>query len=195
MTPPRPDPRVDPPTPPRPIPAIRPKALPPDQAPTVELDGIEILKGMLREMREDMRSEFRLTNANIESVATEVSSLQERVGLLEKWRVKEEGRVRRHSERVAALDDRSSSNDLAHEASIAVIQAEVQSMKKTVDAMGADIESTKASVDTVLIDIGLMAKSVNKIVASPTVKIIGAAIGGAIVTWLASKGIHLPALP
>ena len=79
--PPRLDPRVDPSTPlPRPpVPALRPKALPPDEKPTVELDGIEILKGMLREVGENMRAEFRVTNANIDSLSYEVTAIKGRV--------------------------------------------------------------------------------------------------------------------
>ena len=180
--PPRLDPRVDPSTPlPRPpVPALRPKALPPDEKPTVELDGIEILKGMLREVGENMRAEFRVTNANIDSLSYEVSAIKGRVGSLEEWRANEERRALRHSERVAALDERTSSNDLSHEATIAIIQTEVQ--------------ATKAKVDTVLVDVGLMAKSVNSIVASPKAKMVASAIVAWLLGYLASKGIILPAL-
>lgn len=146
----------------------------------MELDGIEILKGMLREMGETMRAEFRVTNANIDSVSYEVAGLKKRVGSLEEWRVAEEGRARRHSERVAALDDRSSSNDLAHEASIAIIRA--------------DVEATKNKVDTVLLDIGAMAATVNKLVASPKAKIVASAVVAWLLGYLASKGLTIPAL-
>lgn len=179
MTPPRSDPRAEPPTP-RPLPAIRPKAFPPDEKPTVEVDGIEILKGMLREMREDMRSEFRSTNANIQVVSHDVTTLKNRVGTLERWRADEEGRARRNSERVQAIDDRSSSNDLAHEANIAAIRV--------------DVESTKKKVDTVLLDVGLMAVNVNKIVASPKAKMAASAIIAWLLGYLASKGLSIPAL-
>lgn len=187
--PPRIDPRVESSTPlPRPqVPAIRPKALPPDQKPTLELDGIEILKGMLREMGENMRSEFRVTNSNIDALSYEVGNVKARVGSLEEWRVGEENRRRRHSERVAALDERTSSNDLSHEATIAIIQTEVKATKAKVD----DLET---KVDTVLVDVGLMAKSVNNIVASPKAKMVASAIVAWLLGYLASKGVNLPAL-
>lgn len=187
--PPRLDPRVDPSTPlPRPpVPALRPKALPPDEKPTVELDGIEILKGMLREVGENMRAEFRVTNANIDSLSYEVIAIKGRVGSLEEWRANEERRALRHSERVAALDERTSSNDLSHEATIAIIQTEVQATK-------AKVDSLETKVDTVLVDVGLMAKSVNSIVASPKAKMVASAIVAWLLGYLASKGIILPAL-
>lgn len=168
MTPPRPDPRVD----------------PPDEKETLR---VVAMPDWAREFTRAMRDGFdrieerqQRSERTLNDLASEVMQQGSRISKLEADR-------ERQSIRVKEVDERSSSNDLQHEANIAAIRTEVEAMRPTVKTL-------EEKVDTVLVDIGEMAAGVNKIVASPKAKMLASAVIAWLFGYLASKGVSIPAL-
>lgn len=116
----------------------------------------------------------------LNDLATEVMQQGSRISKLESDR-------ERQSIRVREVDERSSSNDLAHEANISAIRSDVEAIRP-------ELAAVRAKVDAVLVDVGELAGGINRIVMSPKAKMIASAVIAWLLGYLASKGVNLPAL-
>ena len=179
MTPPRPDPRTELVTPPR-----VDRRVEPDEKETVRVAAVP---DWAREFTLAMRDGFsrveerqQRQERTLNDLATEVLRQDSRLSKLEADR-------ERQSLRVREVDERSSSNDLAHEANIAAIRSDVEAIRP-------EIADVRAKVDAVLVDVGELAGGINRIVASPKAKMIASAVVAWLLGYLASKGVSIPAL-
>lgn len=159
--------------PPRVDPRVEPSEAETRRAVSAVPDWAHEILSHLREGFERVESRQARHERTIHDLATEVMQQGSRIARLESDR-------ERQSIRVREVDERSSSNDLAHEATIAMIQS--------------DVRAVNAKVDTVLLDVASLAGGINRIVASPKAKMFASAVVAWLLGYLASKGVSIPAL-
>lgn len=111
---------------------------------------------------------------SVDLLSHAVDVVHARLGSLETWRATAEDRFRRNSERAKGLDDRTSQNDLSHEAALATELVERQALAKRL----ADIE-TKTDAQTVIL------KRIAGILDTPEAKRVGQALAAFIIAALA----------
>lgn len=147
----------------------------PPEHPTAKIDQLEVLKGLLSALRQDVHEGVAELRADIQLVSSDLNVVKERVRIVELWKIEADTRMERSSNRVRE----NSQQDVGQDAAIAAIKVDVESTKAKVDAIEVE---TKAQ--TVLL------ADIRKLAANPIVKQIATMVGTAILTWLASKGLR-----
>ena len=127
------------------------------------------------EMTKSMKEGFRQTNANIDLVSTDLSIVKDRVAIIESWKNDSETRMTRTSGRV----QQASQVDLEQAAQLAQERAARESLAIEVAAIKAE-----TSTQTLLL------AQLLKLTEKPVVKLVLTAVGSAVLSWLAAKGIH-----
>ncbi len=141
-----------------------PRAEPPDQPKTAQLPAVP---QWAVELTKSMKDGFRLTNANIEVVSSDLGVVKERVTILESERTKLSGGVRGLSTSNAEQDAQLAQERMAREA-----------LAKEV----ADLKTTNATQLAIL-------GRLDRVASNPLVKTLGAMLLTAVLTYLASHGV------
>lgn len=156
----------------------------PPQPPTVKMSAMTdraLLEDLGREIRET-RGEVGNARADISSISHDFGLLKKRVSLIEELRNEDALRVSKHSGGVRAL----SASDVGQDLQIASLASKVDTHGKKLDAL---TESQGKQTEMLL----EAAAELKKFVATPAVKMIGAALLGSILSWVASHfGLELP---
>ncbi len=118
---------------------------------------------------------FRDINATLDSVVHEGQRTNSRLTRIEERVDEVEGRIGRNSARV----QESSKVDLEHEAKLAVEIIARQELASKVDAL-TETQATQLAI------LGRL----DKVASNPTVKVLAGMIATALLSYLASKGLH-----
>lgn len=150
----------------------------PPEPKTVEIPSPGPLEIILHELRRDMKTGFATVNANVDTLIEDGKAANKRMSVFEVRLDALEGRMSRNSDRAKNIDDRTSQADLSHEAAIAAEVLHRQEMEKRLAVIEA-----KTDAQTVMLE------KLVKVAGHPLVQKIATALGTAILTWLAMKGI------
>lgn len=127
------------------------------------------------ELTQAMKEGFKLTNANIEIVSNDVGVLKDRVAIIESWKNDSESRMTRTSGRV----QQASQVDLEQAAQLAQERA-------AREALASEVAAIKAETSTQT----LLLSQLLKLTEKPVVKLVLTAVGSAVLSWAAAKGIR-----
>lgn len=127
---------------------------------------------------DDIFEEVRRMRGELSTNTQGLLALGTRLSVVEEWKGEIVETAKRHSLRVKEVDERSSQQDLRHEALIAAEEIE---RKKSDDELRAQIAYIHA-----------IAIKVAKVMERPAVKIVGALIALAITTYFSTHGIKVP---
>lgn len=161
---------------------------PPDMPPqpkTVELPQMTD-RALLEELRGMVKEGFVELRANLELVATDVTIVKQRVGVLEQWRLDTEARQTKHSGGFQRLSE----TDAKHDAAIGTLVADVAELKTShAELAKASEEQTKMlrAVKEEVVDGVKGFFSKHPQVTASLVTLIVTAIGAA-TAWIAAKG-------
>ncbi len=173
-------------------------ALVPPQPPTVKISSISteraLLEDLVREVR-GTRGDVDRIRADIALVAHEQGILKDRVSMIDKLRSEDALRVSKHSDGVKGL----SKSDAGQDMQIASLAMKLDDLAKTtaskqeVKALSEQHEElTKSQTEQTRMLVEAAAK-LQKFVATPVVKMIGAALLGSFLSWVAGHfGVELP---
>lgn len=155
------------------------------QPPTARLEQSEILKGLLASFQEEVRDGFRNVLTELSTVSGDVRDVRSRVVTLERWKSELEAKPLLTSDRVREVtQDTKSKTDLDLEKSLSAVAEKVLTVETTV----ARIEAETGEQTVILRYLQTEAKA---LLRSPLAKKVAYAVGGAIVAYLTSKGLHL----
>lgn len=171
-----------PPQPPQPkttveLPAVPPWAIELTQsvkAGFARLDGIE-------DKVDQVANGLKLVTDEVEELKADVREFREFKGEITE-------RMKNHSIRAVT----TSEIDAQQSAELASERAAREALAAKVDALGTDVGTLKTDSSKNLAMMASLVDDVRKFAATPIVKLIAAAVGGAIASWLASKGIQVP---
>lgn len=138
------------------------------------------------ELTRTTKDGFRAVRADLELVANDLSLVKERVTIIETWRNDQDLRASRNSNRVKDLAEATSHVDLTHEAKLAAEIVERQRVARDGAETRAIVEKLQAEMS---LQTAILAR-LDKVASNPLVKTIATALGTAILTWLASKGLR-----
>ena len=164
-------------------PADDPRAEPPDQPKTTQLPAVppwavelmQVSKANFQELKAGQESLARELGADIKLVSNDLGILKDRVGILESARNDGEQRLARTSGGVRQL----STTDAAQAAQLAQARMAREALAEQV----AQLTTTQATQLAIL-------TRLDKITTNPTVKVLAGMAATAILTWLASHGVH-----
>ena len=145
---------------------IDPRAEQPEAKPTVDMPKVP---QWAIEMTLAMKDGFRLTNANIEVVANDLSVVKERVSILETERTKHSGGLRGLSTSNAEQD------------------AQLAQERAARESLAAKVDKLDVMQQTQLDILGRL----DKVASNPMVKTVVTILVTIIGTWAASKGISV----
>lgn len=153
------------------------------EKPTTELPAVP---AWAVELMRTTKDGFARLAADVGLVANDISLVKERVTLLESWRTEQELRVSRASLRVKELDAATSQVDLEIQARQAEEVLKRQALEKQIAETHTRVESLATTQETQL----AILTRLDKVASNPLVKTVATAVGTAILTWLASKGVR-----
>ena len=138
------------------------------------------------ELTRTTKDGFRAVRADLELVANDLSLVKERVTIIETWRNDQDQRLNRNSNRVRDLADTTSHVDLTVQAvkSEAIVKQMEQDRK--IAETHTMVEAVKAETAQ---QTAILAR-LDRVASNPLVKTVATAIGTAVLTWLASKGLR-----
>ncbi len=145
----------------------------PAQPKTAELPAADPIAVLTRTLVTGLRD----INATLDSVVHEGQRTNSRLTRIEERVDEVEGRIGRNSQRV----QESSKVDLDHEAKLATEIVARQELAAKVDAL-TETQATQLAI------LGRL----DKVASNPTVKVLAGMIATAVLTWLASHGVHTP---
>lgn len=162
---------------------VKPPNCPLVEKPTTELPAVP---AWAVELMRTTKDGFARLAADVGLVANDISLVKERVTLLESWRTEQELRVSRASLRVKELDAATSQVDLEIQAKQAEEVLKRQALERQIADTHARVEALSTSQETQL----AILTRLDKVASNPLVKTVATAVGTAILTWLASKGVR-----
>ncbi len=173
----------------------------PKQPTTVQLPAADPVQVMLRQMEAaitaSMQAGFRETNANIDLVSGDLRTVKEDVRGLQRWKAEVEQQPPITSERAKAIvQEHTSQVDLTRAAADAVIIVENNERDRRIKETHAlaSQAATKEDVQKFLADASeqqtaAILERFDAVVKNPIVSKILYLLGGAVLAYLASKGI------
>ncbi len=147
------------------------RAEPPDQPKTTQLAAVP---QWAIELTQAMKSGIAEVRADIGLVSNDVGLLKQRVSIIESLRVEDEARAVKLSGGVRGLSS-------ADQQQAAALANEMTAR----EALAAEVKALTTMQETQLAILGRL----DKVASNPLVKTIATAIGTAILTYLATKGI------
>lgn len=147
---------------------------------TTELPAVTdrvLLEELMRESRAARAASeagFEQMSTNFETLHYDVGQVKERLGSLEMWRVNQEGRAKRNSDRAQDLSD----HDMGQDAAIA--QLLVKATENEQRAADVEALAKSSAVSTKKIE-----KAVTGFLSHPRVQAVGWAVSAALLAWLA----------
>jgi hypothetical protein len=159
----------------------------PDEKPTEKVTTqLPAVPEWAVELTRTTKDGFRAVRADLELVANDLSLVKERVTIIETWRNDQDQRLNRNSNRVRDLADTTSHVDLTVQAvkSEAIVKQMEQDRK--IAETHTMVEAVKAETAQ---QTAILAR-LDKVASNPLVKTVATALGTAILTWLASKGLR-----
>lgn len=124
-------------------------------------------RALLEDLARTVKEGFARNEANHELALVELGVLQKRIVVIERWRDENDIRLARNSGRAASLTEDNTKQDVA----IAQIANEVKGLK-----------------DSQLVQLNILMK-LDAVAANPLVRRVAYAIGGAVLTYLAARGV------
>lgn len=155
----------------------------PPEKPTTQLPAVP---EWAVELTRTTKDGFRQVRADLELVANDLSLVKERVTIIETWRNDQDLRASRNSNRVKELAEATSHVDLTHDAKIAAEIVARQELERRVSETHATVETIRAETAQ---QTAILAR-LDRVASNPLVKTVATALGTAILTWLASKGLR-----
>lgn len=160
-----------------------------DEKPTVEFTAAP---DWAVKMTERFLAEFGKTNANISIVSNDLGVVKDRLIIVEDWKRSQESASRPPpltSERVHAVaEEHASQVSMESEAQLAQERAAREELAAKVDALALGHAALDSKQDMQLAILGRL----DKVASNPLVKTVAAMLATALVTWLASHGVHVP---
>ncbi len=154
-----------------------PRAEPPEQPKTTQIPAISPIEVAITQLTRTVESGIRELRADVGLVSNDLSIVKDRVGIIESWKNDQDARASRTSAGVRSL----STTDAAHEAQLAQERAAREALAK-------EVSDLKATNETQLAILGRL----DKVASNPLVKTLGAMLATAVITWLATHGVHAP---
>lgn len=159
---------------------LDPRAEPPEQPPTRELPKVP---EWAIELTKSVKSGIAEVRADISLVSNDLGILKQRVSIIEGLRVEDEHRLLKLSGGVRGL----SGTDLQHEAELAQERAAREAGDKAREVLTVKVDAL-AATNQAQLDI---LKQLARVASNPLAKTLAAMLATALVTWLASHGVHV----
>ncbi|HXG69976.1 MAG TPA: hypothetical protein VNJ04_05105 [Gemmatimonadaceae bacterium] len=147
----------------------------PAQPTTKQIPAADPVQVLLLQLKSSMDTGFRETNANIDLLSGDLTSVKAEVRAIQTWKGEQEARSTRTSHRVQQVSDA----DLEQSAQL----AQERSAREALATKVGDLDH-KQDVQLALL------KQLVKLTEKPVVKLVATAIGTAILGYLSARGLR-----
>ncbi len=149
----------------------------PQERPTKEIIPPSPVEIAIAKLSAAVEAGFREARVDGALMRNDISNIKDRVGTIESWKNDHDARASRTSLKV----QQASEHDLAHDAQL--------SQERTArEALATKVDELDTKQDTQL---AILAR-LDKVASNPLVKTLAAMLATALITWLASHGVHAP---